>query len=169
MVDVLTLAVQLAPTVLKEIVFPILKEKAKHLASTQDNTTPTLQIKDPEIIEKIKKTLQKQDDIQSDIQNNHETMKQLIQEVLNVIKLTSEKTPDLKVEGDEIQLPELIQQKDQEFDLQKLEARLEKIQKSLEENIARYQEIQTSSSQSNNIPHLMCALSKKMDTSKAHY
>ncbi|WP_414586836.1 hypothetical protein, partial [Scytonema sp. PCC 10023] len=157
MLDVLaSIALQLAPSVLGELV-PILGEKLRQklLSPTQEGTTPRVEIKDAEIIEKIKETLQKRDElIKDDIKNNHETMKQLIQQVLDEIKILSARTPDLEVGSDEIGLSEPIQQIDKEFDSQELEARLEEIKRSLEESIAkRLTEIQTGlTSQVNNIP-----------------
>jgi gas vesicle protein len=80
------------------------------LSPTPEDTIPRVEIKDAEIIEKIKETLQKQDElIKDDIKNNHETMKQLIQQVLDEIKTLSAKTPDLEVGSDEIRLSELME------------------------------------------------------------
>ncbi|MBO3459355.1 dynamin family protein [Aetokthonos hydrillicola Thurmond2011] len=167
MLDVLAkLALQLAPIVLKEIV-PILGNKLREqlLAPTPDDTTPRVQIKDEEIIEKIKEILDKRDElikndinelIKNDIKGNNgkiedliqKVMEELIQKVLNEIKTLSKGTPNLKVEDNEIGLSEPIQEKDQQLNSQELEVRLkeitEKILTSLDTQIAqRLKEIQT--------------------------
>jgi hypothetical protein len=77
MLDALaSIALQLAPSVLGELV-PILGEKLRQklLDPTPEDTTPRVEIKDAEIIEKIKETLQKRDElIKDDIKDNNETM-----------------------------------------------------------------------------------------------
>mgnify|MGYP002777026604 CR=1 FL=1 len=156
MLDLLaSIALQIAPSVLEELI-PILGDKLrqKWLSPTSEDNAARVEIKDTEIIEKIKETLQQGDKlVQDDIKNNHEIMEQLIQQVLNEIKTLSAGTSNLEVGSDEIRISQQTQEKDKQFNSQELEVRLEEIKRSLEENIARRLiEIQASTSNNNPQP-----------------
>jgi gas vesicle protein len=153
-----SIALQVVPDVLKELLSILMEKLRQKWLGTPEDTTPTVEIKDEEIIEKIKEVLKKRDEvIQDDIKANTETMQQLIQQVLNEIKILSGRTSDLEVGTDKIGFSKPIQEEDKEFDPQtldaKLEAKLKEIKTSLDINIAkRLTEIKKLSTSPNNEP-----------------
>jgi hypothetical protein len=143
-----TIALDIATHVLKEVIPDLIKQLTQKLLNpTPEAPTPRGEIKEEEIINKIKKTLQAQPElIRDEIQNDNEKMRQLIQQVLSEIKTLSELAPGLEVAPDQIILSQPDKDGDKDLDSNELAARLGKIERRLDEIAAiRRTEIETSS------------------------
>jgi hypothetical protein len=131
----LPIVLDIASDVLKELAFiGLTKLKEKILNHRPDEPTAKVEIKWPEIREKIEETLLKRNDI-DEIKNNHEKMTELIQQVLSEVKALSERDPDLEVASDEIVISQKEQVKEEELD-STLTDRLKRIVKRLDEIVA---------------------------------
>ncbi|QFS52318.1 dynamin family protein [Nostoc sphaeroides] len=138
MLDVLfaTVVSDIANYVLRELAsIGLTKLKEKILNHTLDEPTAKVEIKEPEIREKIEETLLKRNDI-DEIKNNHEKMTKLIQQVLSELKTLSTEVPDLQVASDQIVISQQGQVKEEELD-STLTDRLKRIEKRLDEIAAK--------------------------------
>ncbi|MCC5631923.1 dynamin family protein [Nostoc sphaeroides CHAB 2801] len=151
----LEILVPLLPEIASDVLKGLISIGLEKLSQQILNPTPEepgsreeIPIQDAEIIAKIEEILKNRDDIIDKIKNDKNEMTQIIQQVLNEVKILSQRDPDLKVASGQIIISQLQPGEDKELNPTYLTGKLERIEKRLDEIAAiRRTELKTGTPQ----------------------